>query len=72
MDEVVEQLRALAEDAAIRSVPKLLKTAAGEGLKATKKQAEEPNESLRKHSRQGRPSAPEGMRLRNLQKAGTP
>ena len=41
MDVVVEQLRALAKDAAIRSVPKLLKTAAGEGLKATKKQAEE-------------------------------
>ena len=34
--DVVEQLRTLAKDAAIRSVPKLLKTAAGEGIRATK------------------------------------
>ena len=39
--DIVEQLRTLASEAAIRSVPKLLKTAAGEGLKATRKQAEE-------------------------------
>ena len=39
--DVVEQLRNLAKEAAIRSIPKLLKTAAGEGIKATKKQAEE-------------------------------
>ena len=39
--DIIEQLRALANEAAIRSVPKLLKTAASEGLKATKKQAEE-------------------------------
>ena len=38
--DIVEQLRTLAKEAAIRSVPKLLKTAAGEGLKATKQQAE--------------------------------
>ena len=37
----VEQLRALASEAAIRSVPKLLKTALGEGIPATRKQAEE-------------------------------
>ena len=39
--DIVEQLRQLAKEAAIRSIPKLLKTAASEGLKATKKQAEE-------------------------------
>lgn len=39
--DIVEQLKALANDASIRSVPKLLKTAASEGLRATKKQAEE-------------------------------
>ena len=37
----VEQLRTLASEAAIRSVPKLLKTALGEGIPATRKQAEE-------------------------------
>ena len=37
----VERLRALASEAAIRSVPKLLKTALGEGIQATRKQAEE-------------------------------
>ena len=36
-----DQLRALAKEAAIRSVPKLLQTAASEGIKATRKQAEE-------------------------------
>ena len=39
--DTVELLRTLAKDAAIRSVPKLLKTAASEGLKVTRKQAEE-------------------------------
>ena len=39
--DVTEQLRTLANEAAIRSIPKLLKTAAGEGIKATKKQAED-------------------------------
>ena len=39
--DLATQLRELARNAAIRSVPKLLKTAAGEGIKATKKQAEE-------------------------------
>jgi len=41
MEDVVEQLRTLAKEAAIRSIPKLLKTAASEGIKATKKQAED-------------------------------
>jgi hypothetical protein len=41
MEDIVTQLRSLAKDAAIRSVPKLLRTAATEGLKATKKQAED-------------------------------
>ena len=39
--DVVQQLKTIAKEAAIRSIPKLLKTAASEGLKATKKQAEE-------------------------------
>ena len=39
--DIVDILRALAKEASIRSVPRLLKTAASEGLKATKKQAEE-------------------------------
>ena len=39
--DVVDQLRNLASEASIRSVPKLLLTAASEGIKATKKQAEE-------------------------------
>ena len=39
--DLAEQLRTLAKEAAIRSVPKLLKTAASEGLKVTRKQAEE-------------------------------
>ena len=39
--DLATQLRDIARHAAIRSVPKLLKTAAGEGIKATKKQAEE-------------------------------
>jgi len=39
--DIVEQLRNLAKEAAIRSIPKLLKTAAAEGIKATKKQAED-------------------------------
>ena len=38
---MADQLRALAREAAIRSVPKLLQTAASEGIKATRKQAEE-------------------------------
>ena len=41
MEDVVEQLRTLAKEAAIRSTPKLLKTAASEGIRATKKQAED-------------------------------
>ena len=41
MDPIVEQLRTLAREATIRSVPKLLQTAKAEGLIATKKQAEE-------------------------------
>ena len=41
MADLAEQLRTLAKEAAIRSVPKLLKTAASEGIKATKKQAED-------------------------------
>ena len=39
--DIVEQLRNLASEAAIRSVPKLLQTASSEGLRATRKQAEE-------------------------------
>ena len=39
--DLATQLRDIAKHAAIRSVPKLLKTAAGEGIKATKKQAAE-------------------------------
>jgi len=39
--DLAEQLRTIARQAAIRSVPKLLKTAASEGIKATKKQAED-------------------------------
>ena len=39
--DIVEQLRTLAREAAIRSIPKLLKNAAGEGIKATKQQAED-------------------------------
>ena len=39
--DIVQQLRTLASEAAIRSVPKLLKTAAGEGIHATRKQCEE-------------------------------
>jgi len=39
--DVVEQLRNLAKEASIRSVPKLMKTAASEGIKVSKKQAEE-------------------------------
>ena len=41
MADLAEHLRTLAKEAAIRSVPKLLKTAASEGLKVTRKQAEE-------------------------------
>ena len=41
MPDIATQLRDIAKNAAIRSVPRLLKTAAGEGIKATKKQAEE-------------------------------
>ena len=39
--DVVEQLRNLASEASIRSVPKLVQTAAAEGIKASRKQAEE-------------------------------
>ena len=39
--DIVDQLRTLAKEAAIRSVPKLLQTAKSEGLVATKKQADE-------------------------------
>jgi len=39
-EEIVSQLQALAKQAAIRSVPRLLRTAAAEGLKASKRQAE--------------------------------
>jgi len=41
MADVVEQLKSLADEAAIRSIPKLLRTAAAEGIKATRKQAVE-------------------------------
>ena len=39
--DILDQLRTLARDAAVRSVPKLLKTAQSEGLIATRKQAED-------------------------------
>ena len=39
--DVVDQLRTLAKEAAIRSVPKLLQTARSEGIRATRKQAED-------------------------------
>jgi hypothetical protein len=41
MDDTVQTLRLLADDAGIRSVPRLMKTAAAEGIKATRKQAEQ-------------------------------
>lgn len=40
-DDIAQTLRLLADDAGIRSVPRLLKTAAAEGIKATRRQAEE-------------------------------
>ena len=40
-DDTVALLSSLANEAGIRSIPRLLKTAAAEGITATKKQAEE-------------------------------
>ena len=44
-DDTVALLSSLANEAGIRSIPRLLKTAAAEGITATKKQA---TEALRK------------------------
>jgi hypothetical protein len=41
MTDTVTRLKELADEAGIRSIPRLLRTASAEGIKATRKQAQE-------------------------------